>query len=87
MSTATAAPAITSISPTSGPVGTLVTINGSGFTGATSVRFGGSVAAVFTVVSDTRITTTVPTGASSGGITVTTPGGSATSGRFRVSKH
>jgi hypothetical protein len=39
------------------------------------------------VVSETRITTTVPAGASTGGITVTTPGGSATSGRFRVSKH
>jgi hypothetical protein len=86
VTTATAGPAITSISPTSGPVGTTVTIAGSGFTGATSVRFG-PVEAAHTVVSDTRITTMVPTGATSGGITVTTPTGFATSGRFRVSKH
>ena len=82
-----AAPRITSISPTSGRVGSTVTINGSALTGATSVKFGGGVSAAFTVVSDARLTATVPSGASSGGITVTTPGGSATSQSFRVSKH
>ncbi|MDX6452339.1 MAG: hypothetical protein QOH16_2388 [Gaiellaceae bacterium] len=84
---ATAAPKITSISPTSGPVGTVVAITGSGLTGATSVKFGGGVSAAYTVASDTRINATVPTGAASGGITVTAPGGSATSASFRVSKH
>jgi hypothetical protein len=83
----TVAPKITSISPTSGPVGTVVAITGSGLTGATAVKFGGGVSAAYTVVSDTRINATVPTGASSGGITVTAPGGSATSASFRVSKH
>jgi hypothetical protein len=82
-----AAPRITSISPTSGPVGTVVAINGSALSGATSVKFGGGVSATYTVVSDTRINATVPAGASNGGITVTTPGGSATSTNFRVSKH
>jgi hypothetical protein len=87
VATATVAPKISSISPTSGPVGTVVAITGSGLTGATSVKFGGGVAASYTVVSDTRINATVPSGASSGGIAVTTPGGTATSGSFRVSKH
>lgn len=54
--------AIASVTPTSGPVGTLVAINGSGFTSATNVRFG-TVNAVYTVVSSTLITATVPAGA------------------------
>jgi hypothetical protein len=83
-----AGPTITSISPTSGMVGTTVTITGSGLTGATSVKFGGGVSAAFTVVSDTSVTATVPSGARNGAITVTTPNGSATSSQnFRVSKH
>ena len=64
--TGTSAPVITSISPTSGPVGTLVTVTGSGFLGSSVVTVGG-VSASFTVVSDTTITLTVPS---------TTPGGS-----------
>jgi hypothetical protein len=83
-----AAPSISSISPTSGPVGSVVAINGSNLTGATSVRFGGGVSASFTVASASRINATVPSGARSGSITVTTSGGSATSSQsFRVSKH
>jgi len=84
---AAAAPTITSISPTSGPVGTVVAITGSNLTGATSVKFGG-VSASFTIASATRIDATVPSGARTGSITVTTPGGSATSSQsFRVAKH
>jgi hypothetical protein len=75
---ATSAPTITSFSPTSGPVGATVTINGTNFTGATSVKFNG-VTATFIVNSATKITATVPTGATTGRITVTTPGGTATS--------
>jgi hypothetical protein len=74
----TSAPTITSFSPTSGPVGASVTINGTNFTGATSVKFNG-VTATFIVNSATKITATVPTGATTGRITVTTPGGTATS--------
>ena len=72
-------PVINSFMPTSGPVGTQVTITGSGFTGATRVTFGGVKAPTFTVNSATKVTATVPTGAKTGRIAVTTPGGSASS--------
>ena len=73
------APSISGFSPTSGAVGSSVTISGSHFTGATGVSFGGTDASVFTVNSDAQITATVPSGASSGPISVTTPNGTATS--------
>ncbi len=76
---AASAPTITSFSPASGPIGTSVTINGSNFTGPMSVKFNG-VSANFNVNSaGTKITTKVPSGATSGKIIVTTPGGTATS--------
>ena len=50
-----AAPAVTGLSPTSGPAagGTLVTITGTSFTGATAVDFGTTAATNVTVVSNT----------------------------------
>ena len=53
--TYTAAPAVTGLSPTSGPAagGTSVTITGTGFTGATAVDFGTTAATSYTVVSNT----------------------------------
>ncbi len=72
-------PVISSFSPTSGPVGTQVTITGSNFTGATSVAFNGTAAASFTVNSSSQIRATVPTGATTGKISVTTTAGTATS--------
>jgi hypothetical protein len=71
-------PTISSFTPPSGPVGTLVTINGTALKAATAVKFG-TVVATFTVVSDTKITATVPTGAVTAKIAVTTPGGTAMS--------
>ncbi len=71
-------PSIKSFSPTSGTVGTSVVITGMSLSQATAVKFG-TVAATFTVNSDTKITTTVPTGAVTAKISVTTPGGTATS--------
>ncbi len=66
-------PVITGFNPASGVVGATVTISGTGFTGASGVKFGGSANAQFTVVNDTTITATVPSGASSGTITVSKP--------------
>ncbi|MGH2596486.1 MAG: IPT/TIG domain-containing protein [Actinomycetota bacterium] len=71
-------PIITGFSPTSGPIGTVVTITGSGFTGAIVVKFAG-VKATFTVNSDTTITATVPAKATTGKIVVKTPAGTASS--------
>lgn len=68
----------------SGAVGAAVKILGTKLTGATSVKFNGT-AAVFKVVSKSLITTTVPTGATTGFVTVTTPKGTLKSNRkFRV---
>ena len=72
------APAITSFTPTSGVSGTVVTITGTNFTGASAVALGGTAVTSFTVVSATSITATVGSGAT-GTITVTTPGGTAIS--------
>jgi hypothetical protein len=71
-------PRISSFTPTSGPVGTTVTISGAHFTGATAVAFNGTPAS-FSAVSETKLSATVPSGASRGPISVTTPAGSATS--------
>lgn len=74
--TGVSVPVVTSLAPTSGPVGTSVVITGTGFTGATSVTFGG-VAATYTVNSPTQITATVPAGTPGGSVDVrvTGPGG------------
>ncbi len=76
-------PAISSISPTSGPTGgsTSVTINGNSFTGTTGaggVKFGGTNATGYTVVSDTRIDATAPAGAA-GTVDITVTNGGNTS--------
>lgn len=53
-------PTISSISPTNGDVGTLVTVTGSSFAGTTQVTFCGVPATVFTVINDTLITAIAP---------------------------
>jgi hypothetical protein len=55
-------PTITAVAPGSGPGngGTIVTITGTGFTGATAVKFGGIDAAAFTVLDPHTITATTP---------------------------
>jgi hypothetical protein len=73
-----AAPTISSFTPTSGPVGTSVTITGTNFAGASRVTFN-NIAATYTVNSATQITATVPGAATTGPIAVTTAGGTATS--------
>ena len=80
------APTITSFFPTSGPVGTGVTITGAHLNGVSSIRFIGANATTFSVnAAGTQVTVTVPTGAHSGYIKVTTPGGMAqSSGNFTI---
>jgi uncharacterized repeat protein (TIGR03803 family) len=70
--------------PTSGTVGKAVRILGNKLTDATSVTFNGT-AATFTVKSKSEITTTVPTGATTGTVQVVTPSGTLSSNvPFRV---
>src|ERR1035441_10397338 len=64
--------------PPYGKVGAAIKILGTNLTGATSVSFNGT-AAVFTVVSPSLITTTLPAGASSGKVQVVTPSGTLSS--------
>jgi len=71
-------PALTSFTPASGPVGTSVTVTGSGLSGASAVSFNGQ-AAFFKVVSDSELVAIVPAGATSGPIAVTTTDGTAMS--------
>jgi hypothetical protein len=74
-------PVINSFAPTSAGTGTVVTITGDNFTGATTVTFGGTAARTFTVQSPTTITAEIA-GGSSGNVVVTTPIGVATSAGF-----
>lgn len=76
-------PGITSLSPSSGPVGggTSVTITGHDFTGATAVSFGAVPAASFAVNSDTQLTAISPPGApGTVDVGVKNPGQSPTAG-------
>lgn len=69
---------VTGISPINGPSpgGTVVTITGVNFTGATAVNFGGVAASFFTVNSDTSITAVSPSElAGTVDVRVTAPGG------------
>ncbi|WP_230688401.1 IPT/TIG domain-containing protein [Hymenobacter jeongseonensis] len=70
---------ISGFTPTSGTGGTSVVITGLHFTGASAVRFNGTLAPSFTVDSDTQLTVQVPTGNTSGPISVTTPSGTGAS--------
>ncbi len=76
-------PLVNSLTPNSGPVGTSVDIGGHYFSGATSVKFNGTVAA-FTVDSDSEMHATVPSGATTGPVSVTTPNGTTWNLSFAV---
>lgn len=79
---------ITSFSPSFGSAGTTVVIIGSGFTGATSVSFGGTPASSFTVNSDTQITAVVSSSVTTTGgqqiVVVTAPTGTFALGGFFI---
>jgi len=78
------APILASLSPTSGPVGTGVTLTGTDFTGATGVSFNGTAAVAFSATTATTATATVPPGATTGPVTITTPGGTSNGIDFAV---
>jgi len=86
-SEATGLKPFTKLLPTSGKVGSAVVILGSSLKGATSVDFNGTAATTFTVISNTEIKVTVPSGATTGKVHVVTPGGKLTSNvNFTVTK-
>lgn len=72
-------PKITGFTPGSGPVGTTVTVTGSGLIQTLKITVGGVQVVSFIVSSDTQLTFRVPSGAKSGKIVITTSGGKATS--------
>ncbi len=72
------APTLASFSPTSGVVGSAVTLTGTALSGTTRVAFGGVPATAYAVRSDTQVQATVPPGATTGPIALTTAGGTAT---------
>ncbi len=74
-----ASPTLTSFNPALAPIGDVVTLSGTGFTGTLSVSFNGTFASAFTVDGPTQISVTVPAGATTGKVAVTTLGGTAQS--------
>jgi hypothetical protein len=76
------APRVLSVGPAIGRTsgGSPVTIIGSGFTGATAVKFGSADASSFSVESDSLITAVAPSGSGTVDVTVTTPGGTSAKG-------
>ncbi len=71
-------PTITGFTPTSGAVGTTVTITGTNFINVQTVTFNG-VTAIFTINNATTLTAVVPSGATTGKISVSDFAGSAQS--------
>ncbi len=72
-------PTITAVLATVSAIGNPVVINGTNFTGATAVRFGGTNAASYAVNSATQITATIADTGTAGTVQVVTPYGTATS--------
>jgi hypothetical protein len=83
MATPPATPAISSFSPASGEVGTLVTVTGSNLLNLSSFSIGGMPAIVLSNT-DSQVVGLVMPGAISGSISLTTSGGTAASGNFTV---
>ena len=67
---ATAGPTITSISPSSGPVGTVITITGTGLNGVDVIKIGRRLLTSITGISSTSMTAVIPSGATTGPIMV-----------------
>ncbi len=81
-------PALNSITPATGPVGTSVTLSGAGFVaGNTSVSFGNTPAPTPTALSANSLTTVVPAGLAPGNraVSVTVAGNASSTLNFAVS--
>ncbi len=77
-------PVISSFTPVSGPVGTLVTITGSNLSSPTAFSIGGVSAIMVSNTGSTLVGLVIP-GAITGAVSVTTAGGTATSsGNFTI---
>jgi hypothetical protein len=68
-------PTESSISPATGPKGTVVTVTGTGFTAHSTVAFGTTPAGKVVQVSSTTLKATAPAGSGTVPVSVTTPGG------------
>lgn len=82
LSNNTCIPSIATFTPTSGPIGTTVTITGTNFDPVAAnnmVAFNGVTAATPSAASITSLTVTVPVGATTGPLSVTTLAGTGTS--------
>jgi Putative Ig domain/IPT/TIG domain len=80
-------PSITSLSQTSGPAGTSITITGTNFgatQGTSTVTFNGIAAAAASAWSATSITLSVPAGATTGNVVVTVFGTASNGSAFTV---
>lgn len=66
-------PWIANFAPSSGPVGTVVTVNGTGFTGLNLAWVGNAHNGTVRVLSDTQVQVTVPGGATTGAIGLFNP--------------
>ncbi|MBU4359902.1 MAG: IPT/TIG domain-containing protein, partial [Actinobacteria bacterium] len=87
VNTAPPTPGITSISPTSGQVGTEVTVNGTNFgttQGSSYVKFNTTKVTDYVSWSDTKIKCKVSSGATTGEVKVTTDGGASNGKTFTV---
>jgi hypothetical protein len=77
-----AASAIT-LYPSSGPAGTVVTVSGNGFDGATSIEFGGATLTV-TLIDSNTIEVTIPSAPVSGNIELTEGSGCQSNSYFTI---
>ncbi|MBD2723726.1 M36 family metallopeptidase [Hymenobacter armeniacus] len=80
------APILISLNPTSGPVGTSVTITGTDLDNSTGLTLNGAALALSAITANTAtsLTFTLPAGATSGLLTVTTLGGTSNGLPFTV---
>ncbi len=72
------------INPINGPVGTVVTVQGTNFGGATTANFNGTPVTMLSVLSSTLIEVTVPSGATTGSLQVTNQIGCKSSVLFAI---